>query len=371
MLARLQSIWSCQSMHGNTVGSALAPLRRFYGVRVLEFVVLPACIVPHRLAGLLPKLRSDRHLRIDVALHLVLIKDSLDARGIARAHALVAGDAGDSCRGGALGTAAVLAYTGPHPVDDMLAALLASVDVDANRLAFVMGAVVQVAGGERASGAEAVLVLVYSGLGAGDDTALEIGVALDADLEAAVAGLYAALLGDALVVAVDLALAGIQSAANGHACRAERDGATTALLLAFKAAAVLQAFDIEIATHFGHHLFAADHGPLERGVTTGLESDAVACGYMGVGVGEIVTGLISTAFAGTDGNAGLLPHAHADAAGAGAAVAAEACRILCRLQTDIAFCGQGGVLAGSDIRAANQNGAVRPRPLGYYVSPLK
>ncbi len=51
-----------------------------------------------------------------------------------------------------MGAAAVLAYAGPHPVDDMLAALLAGVDVDANRLAFVMGAVVQVAGGERPAG---------------------------------------------------------------------------------------------------------------------------------------------------------------------------------------------------------------------------
>lgn len=118
---------------------------------------------PHRLARLLPKLRRDRHLCIDLALHLVLIKYPLNPRGIARAHALVAGDAGDAGRGGALGTAAVLAYTRSHTVDDMLAALLAGVDVDANRLAFVMGAVVQVAGGERASGAEAVLALVYSG----------------------------------------------------------------------------------------------------------------------------------------------------------------------------------------------------------------
>lgn len=288
MLARLQSIWSCQSMHGNTVGSALAPLRRFYGVRVLELVVLPACIVPHRLAGLLPKLRRDRHLRIDVALHLVLIKDSLNPRGIARAHALVAGDAGDSCRGGALGTAAVLAYAGPHPVDDMLAALLAGVDVDANRLAFVMDAVVQVAGGERASGAEAVLVLVYSGLGAGDDTALEIGVALDADLEAAVAGLYAALLGDALIVAVDLALSRVDAASDGHACGAERDEATTALLLAFKAAAVLQAFDLQIATHIGDDLLAADHGSLEVGIAARLEGDGVASVDVGVAVAHFV-----------------------------------------------------------------------------------
>ena len=31
-------------------------------------------------------------------------------------------------------------------------------------------------------------------------------------------------------------------------------------------------------------------------------------------------------------------------------------------KTDIAFCGQGGVLAGGDIRAANQDGSVRPAP---------
>jgi hypothetical protein len=39
--------------------------------------------------------------------------------------------------------------------------------------------------------------------------------------------------------------------------------ATTALLLAFKAAAVLQAFDLQIAAHIGDDLLAADHGPLE------------------------------------------------------------------------------------------------------------
>lgn len=37
----------------------------------------------------------------------------------------------------------------------------------------------------------------------------------------------------------------------------------------------------------------------------------VAGGYMGVGMDEIVTGLIATAFAETDSNAGLLPHPHA------------------------------------------------------------
>ena len=176
-------------------------------------------------------------------------------------------------------------------------------------------------------------------------------------------------------MAVDLAPAGIQSTADGHAHGADGEAATSRLVAAGVAAAVLQAFEFEIATHFGHHLLAADHGPLEAGVAAGLESDAVACGYVGVGVSEVVTGLVATAFAGTDGNAGLPSHAHADAAGAGAGAAAaaeaaaeaEAGRILGRLQTDIAFCGQVGVLAGSDIRAANQDGAVRPCPLGNDV----
>ena len=96
------------------------------------------------------------------------------------------------------------------------------------------------------------------------------------------------MLGDGLVIAVDLALAGIQSAANGHACGADGKAAAHRLVAAGVAAAVLQAFDIEIATHFGRHLLAADHRPLEAGVATGLEGDAVACRYMGVGVGEVV-----------------------------------------------------------------------------------
>ena len=88
---------------------------------------------------------------------------------------------------------------------------------------------------------------------------------------------------------------------------------------------------------------------------------------MGVGVGKIVTGLVATAFAGTESNASLRSHTYTDAARAGAAVATEAGRILGRLQTNIAFCSQGGVLAGSDIRAANQDGAVRSRPLSNDV----
>ena len=187
-----------------------------------------------------------------------------------------------------MGTAAVLAYAGSHALDAELARVVAHAGIHAYGLAVIAGAVVQIAGGERASGAEAVLVLVYRGLGAGDDTALEIGIALDADLEAAIADLYAALLGDALVVAVDLALSRVDAASDGHACRAERDGATAALLLAFKAAAVLQAFDLQIAAHIGDDLLAADHGSLEIGVAARLEGDGIACGYMGVVVADVV-----------------------------------------------------------------------------------
>jgi len=213
-----------------------------------------------------------------------------------------------------LGTAAVLAYAGSHAFDAELARIVAHAGIDPHGLAFVASLVVQVAGGECPAGAEVVLALIYRRLVAGDDSALEVGVALDADLEAAVPCLYAALLGDALVVAVDLALAGIQSAANGHACGADGEAAARRLVAAGVAAAVLQAFEFEIATHIGHHLLAADHRPLEVGVAARLEGDAVACCYVGVGVGEIVTGLVATAFAGTDGNAGLRSHAHADAA---------------------------------------------------------
>lgn len=215
-----------------------------------------------------------------------------------------------------MGTTAVLAYAGPHALDAELARIVAHAGIDPHGLAVIVGAVVQVAGSECPAGAETVLALIYRRLVAGDDGTLEVGVALDADLEAAVPCLYAALLRDALVIAVDLAPAGIQSAADGHAHGADGEAATGRLATAGVAAAVLQAFDIEIATHIGDDLLAADHGPLEAGVAAGLECDAVACRYVGVGVGEVITGLVATAFAGTDGNAGLLPHAHADAAGA-------------------------------------------------------
>lgn len=77
------------------------------------------------------------------------------------------------------------------------------------------------------------LLLSMAGLAAGDDRAFKVGVALDRDFEAAVAGQNAALLLHAGVVAFNRALA---------------DAATDAgaLALAVEPDRVLQAFDIEV-----------------------------------------------------------------------------------------------------------------------------
>ena len=84
----------------------------------------------------------------EFALHLVLIKYPLDTCGIARAHALVACDARDTRGGGALGAAAVLAYASSHALDAELARIVAHAGIDPHGLAFLAGAVVQVAAGE-------------------------------------------------------------------------------------------------------------------------------------------------------------------------------------------------------------------------------
>lgn len=246
-----------------------------------------------------------------------------------------------------MGTAAVLAYAGSHALDAELARVVAHAGIDPHGLAFVASLVVQVAGGECALGIETVLALLHRRLVAGDDSALEVGIALDADLEAAVPCLYAALLGNALVVAVDLALAGIQSAANGHACGADGEAAAHRLVAAGIAAAVLQAFEFEIATHFGHHLFAADHGPLERGVAARLEGDAVACGYMGVVVADVIAVGMAFSLANAGGDAGVRANGHTNAAAGAAVGAAVAMGVSRSQQIDLVVCDRRDVIARS------------------------
>jgi hypothetical protein len=60
---------------------------------------------------------------------------------------------------------------------------------------------------------------------------------------------------------------------------------------------------VEVTPYVGHDLFAADDGASEVGVAAGLEGDGVACGYMGVGVGQVVAVGVALALAGTGGDA--------------------------------------------------------------------
>ena len=124
-----------------------------------------------------------------------------------------------------------------------IAAAECAAQADAACAALVVGLVVEVTEGEFSAGGEGVLALVYCALGAGDDGAFEVGVAADLDVEAAVAGLEAALLGDTLVVALYFALAGAEAAADAGA---DGEAAAQALLFVVVVAAVLQAFDVEV-----------------------------------------------------------------------------------------------------------------------------
>lgn len=92
----------------------------------------------------------------------------------------------------------------------------------------------------------------------------EVGVAGDVDLEAAIARLDAALLGDAVEAAVNVALRCVDAAA--HVAVAHADAAAEALLLAAVGAAVLQALDVEVAANIGLDLVRRYHGALQGGV---------------------------------------------------------------------------------------------------------
>ena len=72
-----------------------------------------------------------------------------------------------------MGTTAALAHPCSHALDAELARIVFHAGIDPHGLAFVASAVVQVAGGERAFGAETALDLIYRRLVAGDDTALD------------------------------------------------------------------------------------------------------------------------------------------------------------------------------------------------------
>ncbi|PNX63482.1 hypothetical protein L195_g061651, partial [Trifolium pratense] len=107
--------------------------------------------------------------------------------------------------------AAFVAEADTRAVHACLTTTVAAAGAHALTLGPVVARVADVAGGEALCG-EAVLAIVDRLIRAGDRCSLQVGV--DADLEAIVAGQNAALSGDALVVAVDLAVRGIDAAAD-------------------------------------------------------------------------------------------------------------------------------------------------------------
>lgn len=109
---------------------------------------------------------------------------------------------------------------------------------------------------------QAVDAGIHRCLGAGDHAALQIGVAADAQVEATIAGLDAALLGDAGEVAVDLV-----AAVTGACAEADPEGHAAAhrLVLAGVGAGVLQALDVEIAADVGQYRVGREHRAFQGG----------------------------------------------------------------------------------------------------------
>ena len=121
------------------------------------------------------------------------------------------------------------------------AARYAAANADVDAVALIGAVVDHVAGCERA-GAQAVAARSFGRLRAGDDAALEIGVALHVDAVAIVSGKDAALLGHAGVVGVDFAVA---VAGTARGAIAHRDLSAHALLLALVRGCVLLALDVQ------------------------------------------------------------------------------------------------------------------------------
>ena len=152
----------------------------------------------------------------------------------------------------------------------------------------VVAVVVQVAKAEGA-GAKVVLAVVFCALAGGDKAAVKLGMCSDMDLIAVVAGIEAALFGNAPVVGVQLALAVM--AVDAYAAVAGADLGTDALLPALVGGGVLYAFDGEVL-YIGLDAFAGDLGAFEGGVAAALE-DGLAVFVADVAVAVVTARVIS------------------------------------------------------------------------------
>ncbi|VVN29577.1 hypothetical protein PS623_04713 [Pseudomonas fluorescens] len=251
---------------------------------------------------------------------------------------------------------------------------LAVAAADAEGAGVVLGFVADVAGGQ-AGGFEAVLAVSHSLVAAGDDRAFEVGVAADADVEAAVAGLDPGLLGDAGEVRVHVGAAEVGAAAadRAHAVAERRDAQadadTHALLVDLEGVGVLQALDVEVAANVCQHLTATDYGAAQVGVTAGDQRGGVACGDLGVGVGQgVAIGVAAVAAdAQVEGEAvarAAQRQANADTCAHAFAVAVLRAGVLRVEQVDVAVGGEGGVVAGAHLAALDENVAVAARTGG-------
>ena len=108
---------------------------------------------------------------------------------------------------------------------------------------------------------------------AADHRALQVGIAVDDELEAAGAGANAALLLHARVITAQLAVTEIAADADAHA---EGAAHAQALFFAVEGGRILQAFDVQVAADFCDHLFAAGDSTLDIGIPAAFDGELLA-----------------------------------------------------------------------------------------------
>jgi hypothetical protein len=127
-------------------------------------------------------------------------------------------------------------------------------------------------------------------------------------------------------------------------------------LLALERAAVLQAFDVQVATDVGNHVLALDHTALERGVAATDDRHVLAAVDVGIRVGHVLAVCIAARFAHrqvdreTVGGAANA-EAHTNAAAARLVRAVLACHAFRRHQVDLVVGRQGDAVAAGDLAA--------------------
>src|SRR5450830_1474312 len=242
-------------MQGGAIRATFSPVVRFalqfsflrrigfFFDLLIQGVELARGVGADALGGFFAERFGDLGLRFYVLLQLLAVPGLLEGVAVVfvAAHSFVTGNAGDSGCGGAGCTAAVFAESDACAVQGAVAAAIAATGTKALALGLVVALVLDITGGKAGSG-EAVLVVGDRLVRAGDLGAFQVGVAVDRDLEAVISRQNAALLRDALIVAVNLASGCVDTAGEAGA---DTDAAAQALLLALVLAGVLQAFNIE------------------------------------------------------------------------------------------------------------------------------